>query len=38
MKKRWLVVIIVAIIGITSIFIGIRLEQPAFIHQISTSL
>jgi heme A synthase len=38
MKKRWLLIIIVALIGITSLFIGIRLEQAAFIHQQSTSL
>jgi len=38
MKKRWLLIIIVALIGITSLFFGIRLEQAAFIHQQSTSL
>jgi len=38
MKKRWLLIIIVAIIGITSLFIGIKIEQAAFVHQQSTSL
>jgi hypothetical protein len=38
MKKRRLFIIILAIIGLTALFIGIKLNQAAFVHQQSTTL
>jgi len=38
MKKRWVLIIILAIIGLAALFIGIKLNQAAFVHQHSTTL
>ena len=38
MKKRWLVIIIVMIIGLAVLFIGVKLEQVALIHHHSTTI
>ncbi|MEO0094156.1 MAG: hypothetical protein ABIK93_08105 [candidate division WOR-3 bacterium] len=38
MKNRWVLVIIGMLIGLVLLSVGIKLENPAFVHQQSTTL